>query len=388
MTSPVLGAEQLAQLHGRFHEYSQGSHYRTNALSIRSRAHALIRDLTASDNLPKLSLDDFDERVWRLGNMRTKREIFSRQRARQFQFETSPDRFAAMLDSGELRFVGNMTWGSAVKTLRAYARDRSDKEIEIRMRQAVGLLLHQPGALESRLRQVSDLAIGFGRNVSSGLLMIWHPREFILYNSKSEDCWAAYGLDFSTGDNWVKPYLRYNAFCRTLLGDPVINLHDLVDLDVFVNWHSIRYSIYRKKTRSTRKARGRKLEATRPDITFEQLKVTKQEMPPEKFRATWGALYDKLRAEELSKLTSDITAAELGQRARRRVDEVHAFLHGQTAGTPSAEALCDWIQFCYALELYREASALSTYVREDEVDAAIYRRAKRVAEVCRGKLHG
>ena len=44
MTSPVLGAEQLVQLRDRFQEYSQGSHYRANTLTIRSRAHALIRE--------------------------------------------------------------------------------------------------------------------------------------------------------------------------------------------------------------------------------------------------------------------------------------------------------------------------------------------------------
>jgi hypothetical protein len=31
---------------------------------------------------------------------------------------------------------------------------------------------------------------------------------------------------------------------------------------------------------------------------------------------------------------------------------------------------------------------LLPYVREDEVDAAIYKRAKRVAEVCRSKMTG
>ncbi len=386
--NPVLNSEQLAQLRDRFQEYSHDGYYRVNALDIRRRAHALIRDLTASDNLPKLSLDDFDEHVWCLGNMGTERKSFSRDDARQVQFETPPDRFAAMLDSGELWFVGNRTWGSGAKTLRAYAPGRPKRDLEVQMRQAIDLVLHQSGSIESRLRQVSDMSIGFGRNVSSGLLMIWHPREFILYNTKSEESWAAFGLDFAAGQNWTKPYLRYNAFCRTLLSDPVLNLRDLVNLDVFVNWYSIRYPPPSKKSRSTKKKRGRKPKAPEPDITFEQLKVTKQEMPPEKFRATWGDLYDRLVAEELSKLTSDVTAAELGRPAKRRLDEVHAFLHGRKTSTPSAETLCDWIQFCYALELYREASALLPYVREDEVDVATYKRAKRVTEVCRSKLAG
>jgi hypothetical protein len=389
MVIPVLGAEPLAKLHDRFQEYSQGGHYRANALVIRSRAHALIRDLTAPNNLPKLSLDDFDEHVWRLGNMGMRRESFDWHHAERVLAETSPDRFAKLLDSGEMGFVGNMTWGSATKTLRAYAHGRSSDELEAQMRRALTLLLHQPGPIENRLRQAKDLGIGFGRNICSGLLMAWQPQEFILYNSRSEDCWAALGLDFEAGINWVKPYLRYNAFCQTLLDDPVLKLQNLVELDIFVYWHTVQHPPPpREKTAPTRRKRGRPPKALQAGITLEQLRVTKQEMSPESFQPTWGELYDRLMTEELSRPTTDVTAAELGRRARRRLDEIHAFLQGKNTSSPSAEVVCDWIHFCYALDLYREAAGLLPYIRGDEVDPAIYKRARRVAEVCRSKLTG
>nr|MBC8254351.1 hypothetical protein [Ardenticatenia bacterium] len=79
---------------------------------------------------------------------------------------------------------------------------------------------------------------------------------------------------------------------------------------------------------------------------------------------------------------------ELGRRTRRWLDEVHAFLSGKGASTPSSEVLCDWIHFCYTVELYREAAALLPYVNEGEVAPAICKRAKRIAEVCRSKLAG
>jgi len=388
MASPVLDGEQLARLRDRFREYSQGSHYRANALAIRSRAHALIRDLTAPDNLASLSLDDFDRIIWHGGTLRTRLENLNLHQGERVLAQTSPDRFLASLDSGELSFVGNMTWGSAAKTLRAYAHGRSREELEAKMRHAIGLLLYEKGPIEDRLRNVGNLRIGFGRNVSSGLLMVWHPQDFILYNSRSEGCWTAFSQDFDVGYNWVRPYLRYNGFCGALLSDPMLNLQNLVDLDIFVYWHTIHYPPSPKVTTPTRKKRGRKPKNAQPDIALEQLKATRREMPPDKFRATWGGLYDKLVAEELSKRTTDVTAAELGQRAKRRVDEIHAFLHGQTATTPTAEVLCDWIRFCYDMELYREAAALLPYVHEDEVEAAIYRRSKRIAEVSRRKLIG
>ncbi|MBL7065881.1 MAG: hypothetical protein ISS49_17025 [Anaerolineae bacterium] len=386
MSNPVLGAKELECLRDRFQEYSRGSHYRANARTIRSRAHAVIRELTAPDNLPKLSLDDFDQHIWRLGSMSTRHESFDWHHAEEVLADTHPDRFTAMLDSGEIGFVGNMTWGSAVGTLRAYAHGRSRDEVEAQMRQGLRLLLHRPDPIERRLRQAKDLRIGFGRNICSGLLMVWYPREFILYNSCSEQFWASFGLSFEAGYNWVSPYLRYNAFCQGLLTDPVFNLQNLVELDVFIYWHTVQFPTPRKKTTPTKQKRGRKPKVTKAGITLAQLRATKQEMSPDQFRATWGEQYDQLVVEELAKTTTDVTPAELGRRARRRLDEIHAFLHGQTATSPSSEVLCDWIQFCYALELYREASALLRYVREDEVDTNTYRRTTRMAEVSRGKL--
>lgn len=389
MTTSMLGGEQLAQLRERFRAFSQSSHYRVNALAIRRRAHAVIRDLTSPDRLPTLFLDDFDRHVWQLGDMGMGRASFDWHHAEQVLAETPPDRFVALLDSGELWFTGNATWGSGADTLRAYAHGRSVDELEALMRMAVTLLIHQPGPVEDRLRRARDLRMGFGRNISSGLLMAWHPREFVLYNTRSEDCWAAFGLDVRAGFAWINPYLRYNAFCRALLDDPVLGLQDLVDLDIFVYWHTVQHPPPpREKAKTPGKKRGRPPKKPPAGITLEQLRMTKQEMPIEKFRATWGEMYDKLVAEELSRPTTDVAPAELGQRAKHRVDEIQAFLHGRTTGTPTAEVLCDWIQFCYALELYREAAALLPYVCEDEVDPGIYKRARRIAEVCRAKLIG
>jgi hypothetical protein len=123
-------------------------------------------------------------------------------------------------------------------------------------------------------------------------------------------------------------------------------------------------------------------------ISLEMLEETRKLMPADQFRQLWGKLYDQLLAEERAKAITEITQTELGRRTRRWLDEVHAFLKGKIVGLPSSEVLCDWIHFCYVLQLHREAAALLPYVREDEVDVAIYTRARRVAEVCRSKLAG
>lgn len=125
-----------------------------------------------------------------------------------------------------------------------------------------------------------------------------------------------------------------------------------------------------------------------PGLTLELLEQTRQLMPSDQFRALWSEIYDQLLAEHRPRAITDVSQAEIGRRGRRRLDEVHAFLLGKSTPSPSSEVLCDWIHFCYALELQREPAALLPYVGEDEVDPAIYKRAKRVAQVCRSKLAG
>jgi hypothetical protein len=123
-------------------------------------------------------------------------------------------------------------------------------------------------------------------------------------------------------------------------------------------------------------------------ITLEMLEQTRKQMSANQFRQVWGKVYDRLLAEERAKTITEIDSAELGRRLRGWLDDVHNFLHGKITSTPSSEVLCDWIQFCYAMGLYREAAALLAYVHGSEVDPAIYKRARRVAEVCRSKLTG
>ena len=125
-----------------------------------------------------------------------------------------------------------------------------------------------------------------------------------------------------------------------------------------------------------------------PGVTLTMLEQTRKLMPTDQFSQVWGEIYDRLLAEERAKSTTTITQTELGRHARGWLDQVNAFLTGKSANIPSSEVVCDWIQFCYILELHREAAALLPFVNEDQVDSSMYRRAKRIAEVSRGRIAG
>ncbi len=121
-------------------------------------------------------------------------------------------------------------------------------------------------------------------------------------------------------------------------------------------------------------------------VTLDMLEQTRQVMPADQFRQIWGAIYDQRLAEERARAVTEINQTELGRRARRKLDDIHAFLAGRNNASPKSDVLCDWIHFCYELELHREAASLLQYVREDEVDPGFYRRAKKWAEASRVKL--
>jgi len=136
------------------------------------------------------------------------------------------------------------------------------------------------------------------------------------------------------------------------------------------------------RPRRTRSRRSRA--AAPPGVTLEQLKATKAAMPPDQFRQIWGELYDQLMAEERARSKTTISNRELGIRARAVLREVHDFLDGNAAA--SSEKTYDWMQFCYALGLYRETAALFAYVFQDDLPGWAYERARKMAEACRARL--
>lgn len=138
-----------------------------------------------------------------------------------------------------------------------------------------------------------------------------------------------------------------------------------------------------RRTGRTRSRRARA--AAPPGITLEQLKATKAVMPPDQFRQIWGELYDQLLAEERARSKTTISNRELGTRARAVLDKVHDFLDGKAVALSSEKAY-DWMQFCYALGLYRETAALFAYVFQDDLPEWAYERARKMAEACRARI--
>jgi hypothetical protein len=193
-------------------------------------------------------------------------------------------------------------------------------------------------------------------------------------------------------ENHVK-WCRNNLRIRGFLDKPEVGTWHLTQTGrqwLEANPHADRLPpLKRTKTRTTNRqprSSTRNTPVVPPGINLEMLKKTKSAMPIDQFRQIWGTIYDQLLAAERAKAISDVSSAELGDRARDKLDDIHAFLNGQYSSPPRSDVVCDWIHLCYELELYREAASLWRYVQDDEVEPGYYRRAKKWAEASRVKL--
>ncbi len=66
----------------------------------------------------------------------------------------------------------------------------------------------------------------------------------------------------------------------------------------------------------------------------------------------------------------------------RHIDQIQAFLQGR-ANRPTDDILCDWVQFCYIFELFKEGDELFKLIDQSAVEPWLYERAKRRAKICR-----
>jgi len=66
----------------------------------------------------------------------------------------------------------------------------------------------------------------------------------------------------------------------------------------------------------------------------------------------------------------------------QHVTQIRTFLQGRSH-RPSDEVLCDWVQFCYTFELFDEGYELFNLIVPSAVNAWLYGRVRKLAQVCR-----
>lgn len=82
----------------------------------------------------------------------------------------------------------------------------------------------------------------------------------------------------------------------------------------------------------------------------------------------------KAEKDHLTKKLTDKTARQIA-----------SYLEGISDTTPTDEDLCEWIEFCYNNHMFQEGSKLFYRLNESEVSPEEFKKAKKIAEICKLK---
>ncbi len=216
-----LAPEELQELKESFDRFRQDPVNRVWMRLRQRRAEDLRRLLSNPDSI---DLEIFNREVWVL---ETGSSIHGKDTNHRFSSSgvLLPEHVAELensLNSGSIEFHGNSIWGSASRVYGPMLKKSPEEKTEY-IRQALRILNGRMSPLE-KANEISKTP-GFGDNVATGLVMIFHPTEFALYNSPTKTALKGIGYDSSTLESFEKSVTDL----RFLLG-----AEDFIDLDAFL----------------------------------------------------------------------------------------------------------------------------------------------------------
>lgn len=127
------------------------------------------------------------------------------------------------VESGELELHGNCIWGSATRVYSPRLKDDAKKLKYIR--QALAILNNSELTPMQKVQQITEV-YGFGNNIATGLVMVFHPDEFCLYNERGKQ--ILQNLGYETGDSLD----TYEATLHYL--KEKLQAEDFIELDWFL----------------------------------------------------------------------------------------------------------------------------------------------------------
>lgn len=191
-------------------------------VTLRRHRAAQIRELLS--NPAAVDLATFDADVWAI-HTRTLldgRETDILSHDDKPVDERTARELTTALGNGRLELHGNYTWGSAT---RVFGTTTPEREVRTRLVHE-GLRALTDSTLSPTEKYARITAVkGFGPNITSGLLMHFHPTEFCLWNTVSRNAVAPLGLRTAT----IHDFLESMHQLRAELG-----AEDFIELDRFL----------------------------------------------------------------------------------------------------------------------------------------------------------
>ncbi len=190
---------------------------------LRRQRAGQLREMLASSN--DLTLEGFNKDVWRLESQTLLHnqpiktgEIFSVDGVSDERLRELDDAFTA----GALEFHGNSIWGSGTRVYGASLQN-SDAEKLANIREAARILTAPAVAPIDKATALIGLP-GFGPNIATGLVMVFHPSEFALWNQVSQRVLASLGGETSELAGFERDVQSVRA---------AVNAEDFLELDWF-----------------------------------------------------------------------------------------------------------------------------------------------------------
>ncbi len=127
-----------------------------------------------------VDLATFNNEVWVHDSGTYLRKDGVRKRINEVRLEE----LAAGFDAGNVKFHGNNIWGSAARIYGSNLKS-SGKDKLSNIGRALHILNNSSLSAMEKARLIDEIP-GFGENISTGLVMVFHPDSFAIYNRRSK----------------------------------------------------------------------------------------------------------------------------------------------------------------------------------------------------------
>jgi hypothetical protein len=203
-------------------------HFRESAAAqfmVRLRRHRVKELQTLLESPESIDLDTFNREVWVLwSSAKLKGENVIRLVAQDVEpSQEELQGLEAGLLSGDLEVHGNSVWGSATSIYGPMVPGGDDDRLNY-VRRALEILTDENLEPLSQAKQILEIP-GFGNNSATGLVMVFHPESFAIWNNPSSSAISKLGYHAADLDS----FQRVVADLRQRLG-----AHDFLELDYFL----------------------------------------------------------------------------------------------------------------------------------------------------------
>ncbi len=200
---------------------------------VAEQSRRQINELLAEDHLDELTLDEFNEYVWKFGKVLDQdgdevRDIH----------QYSPEQLREWIEAGEWTVTGQQTVGGGAGIFAPRFKGTDEEKLEL-LRRTLRELLYSSDNLYASFERVRDGRTYIGENWATMMLCMMHLDDMGIMNDRSRPglrklAWLL-GTEEEWGDRITGDYREFTALLCEVRDAPGSALPDLLAVDAFLN---------------------------------------------------------------------------------------------------------------------------------------------------------